>query len=315
MHKTIIRSVCFFAGLAAILAVVSKVMKPKKEVFNVYGVNSKLLEYAKEEDNSIDLLFMGDSESYSAFNPLQLFIEQGVTSYVCGTSLQKLCDTYSLVMGAYDTQSPKVVVIEANCLFRDANLYSDDDGKINSVASKIIPVMKYHNVWKSYVPMEKIYNFDDRDKLLKGFRYRDAIKPYIGGEWMREIETPETIPSGVEAYLEKINQFIKSKNAELIIIGVPSPDNWSYSKHLGAQNVAASLGVEFLDLNTCWKDIGIDWNTDTKDGGNHLNYNGAKKVTRYVGDYLIEKYNLSDHRDDNRYNNWYNDWDNSGLEL
>ena len=52
----------------------------------------------------------------------------------------------------------------------------------------------------------------------------------------------------------------------------------------------------------------FNWLTDTRDGGNHLNYNGAKKMTKYLGKYLIENYHLMDHRQDNAYNQWNLDY-------
>ena len=45
-------------------------------------------------------------------------------------------------------------------------------------------------------------------------------------------------------------------------------------------------------------DIGIDWLTDTRDKGNHLNYSGAKKTTAVLGKYLEENYTLPDRRED-----------------
>ena len=36
----------------------------------------------------------------------------------------------------------------------------------------------------------------------------------------------------------------------------------------------------------------------------HLNYKGSEKVTKYLGDYVLNDYNLPDHRGDDRYATW-----------
>ena len=47
--------------------------------------------------------------------------------------------------------------------------------------------------------------------------------------------------------------------------------------------------------------------TDSRDGGNHLNYSGAKKISVWLGDYLAKDYQLEDHRKDSRYQRWQQD--------
>ena len=65
-------------------------------------------------------------------------------------------------------------------------------------------------------------------------------------------------------------------------------------------------GIKFLELN-CVDEIGIDWNTDTQDGGWHLNTNGAVKVSKYLANYLKENFNLTDKRENKDYQDWNQD--------
>ena len=53
--------------------------------------------------------------------------------------------------------------------------------------------------------------------------------------------------------------------------------------------------------------LGIDWASDTKDGGDHLNFDGAKKVSAYVGNWLSEAYGLKDKRNNPDYKHWEED--------
>ena len=64
------------------------------------------------------------------------------------------------------------------------------------------------------------------------------------------------------------------------------------------------LGVEYIDLNLQSDQVAIDWNTDSRDKGDHLNYNGAMKVTDYVGKYLKETELFEDKRENPDYADW-----------
>ncbi len=313
--KKIIRSAAFLAGLAVILAVTSVIMKPRNAVYNAVGVDNKTKDLKKEAEQSIDLFFFGDSESYSAFNPLQMFKEQGYTSYVCGTSLQRLCDTYALMEEFFSKQSPKVVVLETNCLFRFSGTHEDDSDAVMNAFSKVIPVLKYHDRWKTYIPLKVYTNKDENDSRFKGFRYRTACEPYTGGQWMHETEKVARMGENTEEYLKKIKKYTEEKGAALILVSVPSPDNWSYAKHNAVEKIAEEYGLEFLDMNLMQDEIDIDWTKETKDGGNHLNFAGAKKVSSYLGEYLSEKFSLPDHREEPAYDNWKKDVEDSGMDI
>ena len=315
MFKKIARSAGFLLGLAVILAVASILMTPKNAVYNAVGVDNKTKDLRKEKEQSIDLVFFGDSESYSAFNPLQMFSEQGYASYVCGTSLQRLCDTYVLLEEVYSSQSPKVVVLETNCLFRFSGAEQDDNDKVMNMFSKVIPVLKYHNRWKTYIPLKVIANVDKNEGLLKGFRYRTGCEPYKGGQWMKETDKTAKTGANTEEYLVKIKEYVESKGATLLLVSSPSPDNWTYAKHNAVKKISEELQLEFLDMNLLQDELGIDWETDTKDGGNHLNFMGAKKVSSYLAEYLSEKFSLPDHRDDSDYDNWKEDIIKSGMDI
>ena len=84
----------------------------------------------------------------------------------------------------------------------------------------------------------------------------------------------------------------------------PSPVNYNYKKHNGLAAYAKEQKIPYLDLNLKQKELGIDWQMDTVDKGDHLNLTGARKVTRYLGNYLKENYELPDHREEQSYREW-----------
>ena len=65
------------------------------------------------------------------------------------------------------------------------------------------------------------------------------------------------------------------------------------------------LGYEYyMDLNLNVEELGINWDLDSRDGGDHLNYHGAVKITDYMGKYLNSLNVLPNHKNDPKYNSW-----------
>lgn len=68
--------------------------------------------------------------------------------------------------------------------------------------------------------------------------------------------------------------------------------------------LARELGISYLDANG--ENLDINWNIDTLDRGEHLNYRGAAKVTAWLGAYL-QTQGLEDRRDSAAYASWQED--------
>ena len=63
--------------------------------------------------------------------------------------------------------------------------------------------------------------------------------------------------------------------------------------------------MDYYNFKLITDDIGINYNTDTYDGGLHLNLNGAIKLTNYFGQILKDNYNLKDYREEKNINDIY----------
>lgn len=66
--------------------------------------------------------------------------------------------------------------------------------------------------------------------------------------------------------------------------------------------------VTYVDYNLRPEELNINWLTDSRDGGDHLNYSGSVKFMDALGKYLQENYELTDHRNDSAYSQWEADY-------
>ncbi|SHH37738.1 hypothetical protein SAMN02745196_00165 [Clostridium collagenovorans DSM 3089] len=295
--KNIIKPVAFLGIFVLILVVVSLFFTPK--------ATDKGVE--KEEANTIDYLVIGDSEAYASIEPMEIWNEYGFTGYNLGVPGQRLQDTYYLLQKSLQNQSPKVVMLETNSIHRSANIGSELNKVVDSMAKENISIYKDHDDWKNVFDSKKREENNKKrykEGVLKGAYYNRVVNAYKNGPYVKQTNDIEEIKSVPMYYLNKIVELCKEKNIKLILYTSPSPICWSYAKYNRIKSFAEDNELNFMDLNLNTDELNIDWEKDTHDKGDHVNFSGARKVTRYISEYLYQNTDLTDHRNDKKYDSW-----------
>ena len=301
MGRKILRVGAFLLGLLLLLWGLAPIFVPKDNTdwAGMHNVNANSI--LAEPENTIDVLFLGDSEAYCAFIPMRLWKNAGIPAYVCSSVDQKLYETEQFLHTAFEKQRPKVVVLETNVLYR---VYPSTDTIAPAVESYFL-LFRYHDRWKSLT----LADFTGRPNYThvradKGYHLITAVEPADTEGYMRPMEEWEPLSRDNLRYLRRIREFCREQGAELILFSSPSPANWTVRRHNTVTDVAEALEVTFLDGNLMADEIPIDWQRDTSDGGDHLNYYGACKVTDFFTALLKRRGDLPDRREDTAYAQW-----------
>lgn len=302
--KRIVSCVLFVAILLGLLQVSSLIFQPKSND-KASGIHySRANGIFSEPKDSIDTVFIGDSEVYHSFIPLNIWRDYGITSYDVSSPSQKLVYSMEFLKKTFENQSPKIVFLETNAIFRKS--YLEDE--ITYKAEQIFPVFRYHDRWKNLQLKDFSATVEyTANENNKGYYFTKKSKPATDKaikEYMKYSDVSAPILSTNRKYLNGIAKFCKNHGAKLVLISTPSTKNWNYQRHNAMEAISKDLGVDYIDTNLLRDDIPIDWKKDTKDKGDHLNYNGAVKLTDYVGKYLDDTKLFKDKRNDPSYDNW-----------
>ena len=94
----------FFGILVALILVFSGVLTDisMKDDNLIQSRNNSMAQIQKQKKNSIDMIVVGDSLSYSAISPMQLWNSYGYSSFVCAQSGQRIQETYSMLQTAFE---------------------------------------------------------------------------------------------------------------------------------------------------------------------------------------------------------------------
>lgn len=169
----------------------------------------------------------------------------------------------------------------------------------------ILLIVKYHTRWTSLTYSDFIDSYSISKGAEPRIRVETAAYNYTGVS--ADITDDLEYTTGME-YIEKIIQFAQENNIQVLLTLVPYPDVGEITQQYYnyAYRLAEKYNIQYLDIRAA--EI-INYTTDRYDVNSHLNPSGAYKVTNYIGQYLSNEYDLTDHRGDLNYSYWDSDYE------
>ncbi len=299
--KNISKIILFLSILVIILLLASFLFEPKTNNKKDGMRDVRLNAILGEKENTIDVLFLGDSEVFSSISPMEMYNKHGFTSFVLGSAAQQLHYTKYLLNRTLKTQKPKIIILETNAIYRKI----EPTGPVFRKLQNWFSIFEYHNRWKSLNLRDLNLSFNyDYSSDFKGYTYKPGIKGSKAYDYMSPTKDAKEIESLNKKYLLAMIEICKEKNIEFILLSTPSTKNWNYYKHLGIKEFADEQNIPYLDLNLTKNEVPIDWEKDTCDEGDHMNYFGAVKVSEFIGDYLVNNYKLENKKNNPEYKKW-----------
>jgi hypothetical protein len=301
--KNILKIAVFGAGVLVLLLLFSLMMRPQKwfDEKLIQNRDSRYIQITEQKENTIDVLNIGDSLSLSVFSPLELWKQQGFTGFNIGADGLRLAESYHYLKNACKRQKPKVLMIESLYLFR----YKLSDDSVMLLSQPIyyhVPFIKYHNIWKALVELPGVMIYH------RGYTVNENSATYRGPENYMDQPIADNgrteIPFFNRVWFDRIKKYCDAQGIKIIIYSAASASNYNWDRVHALEKFAADEGVGYIDLNEHIDEIGINWDDDSNDGGDHMNYFGCVKSTGFLGNYLRENADLQDHRGDAAYGDW-----------
>ena len=334
--KQMIKTLIFSATVLLLLSGFGVLLKTKRRVETaVDNYHDEHEGFYDLEKDTVDVLYIGSSHSFSSISPEDIYKKYGITGYVQGSSCQKVWQSYYYLEEFLYTQHPKIVILDT-FMALDGGAQSEpfnreaidkmrmSPAKLKSAwmakrmnveeedfISYIFPALRYHDRWKELSDQDYKYIFMPRTSSAKGFlpRQGSVAAEFNIKDYNNKTEV-QTLNGTCADYLNKIKKLCDTNGMEFILVKWPTC-LWSLSSSLTIEQWANENDVRFLDF-IANKDlraaVNIDWNVDSLDGGNHLNYEGAMKMTDWMGAYLTTNYVFEDKRNNENYMQWDEDY-------
>lgn len=206
-RKAYIQKVITAILVVALLAGLQRLVVPKyaKDLLEGGFTNAY---YSEVEAGGHQVLMVGDCELYENFDPVTLWENYGIDSYIRGNAQQLPWQSYYLLKEALRYETPKVVVFsvlelkynepqkeEYNRLTIDRMKWSMDKWNIirasmmddESVMEYIFPILRYHARITQITEEDLRYYWNNDTKhTVSGYYMRIDTSPYQIGQWGEE---------------------------------------------------------------------------------------------------------------------------------
>ena len=312
MKKKLAMTVLWLAALVCCLLLADKMMRRDD------GERKYSAFFADEK--GFDVLFMGTSRVLDAVQPLELWRDYGITSYNMGNNSEPLDMTRHVLDLAFDTHVPKVAVIDVFYMphsideqwaytYRHVFL---DEIPLSRAKIDVVRATLPQSEWLEFLMQFSLYH-GRWDELLSGSTVRMVdCEPYMMGAELRkgrvarhdyeltdEIEQ-DALP-GDDA-LREIAELCRANGVEPVFVALPGHASQKEQMAMNrAGMIAEELGVPFVNM---MRESVIDFDTDCCDEAGHLNPDGSRKTTAYLGAWLTAHFDLEDKRGNRAYSYW-----------
>lgn len=321
----LIQAVCFLALFGLILLPVSYMVRTNGDV------KDRFAGFYAEKKDSLDVVMIGSSPVFPYYAAPKLWGETGIAMYPLSTNVQRPAAMKYLMAEAEKTQSPQLYIFEMRMFTMEEEglmdnmaytrgvtdnmrysplrlkaiqgLVPEDDGE--GRLSYYFDIMKYHTNWKMLaLPSEWKNMFYHNSHPLKGYTFRDEVGPQPMPE-IDGVKGKTPIPAEQEAYLKELLLILQKGNQDALFLVSPYGESAQEQQMFHyMEEIVASYGYPFLNMNDYYQEIGIVFEEDFADYGSHTNAVGAEKCTDFLKEYLQAHYSLPDHRGDASYASW-----------
>lgn len=307
----------FLACFLVLFTLCTELVKDKRFSF-LYDVSRKVNGFYAEPEGSLDFVFVGSSQMFSSIAPAVLWREHGITSYDFGANEQPFWISYHYIQELLKTQRPKAVFLDVFYAFLGEEYQKEGVNRINiddihwsknkiDLINAAVPkeergayyweIMKYHGNWKSLGQTRFEYMFWRENNPYKGYTPFLHRTVFTGGPKPDSAQTAEKLPLSEKnlEYLEKIIELAKREQVNLVLFKTPNGDVGGQKYYNSVADVAEKNGVPFLNLNTVMP------------GESHNNIMHAEKITSYIGDWIVQHFEVEDKRGNPLFSSWERD--------
>ena len=311
------------------------------------------------QEDTVDVAVIGASSVSRYYIAPKAYVDYGISSFVIGPPSTPVMFSDNIMQLIGETQSPKVYVVELRNILKGYGAVNEAAIRRTTDSISLLKKERYDMIDEGLTTMRKHAekgSYDDNrlDYLLPIVKYNSRLSEadnqdrvtvdelmlngvynYTQGFHFSSptlTQAPQKTPTfytemgevddDTKEILDGVLEYCDSIDTPVLFTFSPLCANEEQALKMNAVTAyVKSRGYECLNFNTQQMSdaVGLDYSADFYNN-HHVNYLGAEKYTAYMSQYLIDNYDLPDHRGDSAYAAWeegykiYEDYVSDGIK-
>lgn len=290
-----------------------------------YNDTTKIRGFFAEPQDTIDVVFVGASTSFMGINPSILWREYGIPSYNFCSAGQRIQLSQLYVKEAIRQQHPDVICLDIGGIrhsgsfapsvrnYTTLNEFPLTFDKLYTIftytskeewASHLLPLVKFHSTGEV-----NFRNWDTHecDPYLGYSPYFGNYNNTVDLIANTSIKKTTALAPNAEKALREVIDVCRENNVDLVLYSIPMLLKDTERKRFNEViRIAEDEGIPVLDMNSAeWlEENQYDTRYDNSNANKHPNWRGATKITRSLGDFLVNNQLVTDQRNNPAYASW-----------
>lgn len=288
--------------------------------------------YYEERENTLDVVYVGGSACFDYWAPMEAWKQNGIPSYAYGYNSMTVETVIPTIKEVLKTQNPSLLIVDVKPYeYRDDDERAVTDAVIRNFTDQIpyslersrfishmdlneiekpdnridyyLDISKYHGNWG--LLSEDSFELADNKKkhINKGTYLNQNTEVIVDTDFTNILEEKEP-SSYVKAEFAKLMDYLETKDVEvLFVVNVYSELEEDRERYNYLKKEIEKNGYDFINCNDYDKAMNIDFNSDFYNS-NHTNVFGVEKYSLFLSDYIANKYELTDRRNQKEYDEW-----------
>lgn len=302
---------------------------------------TRLMDFYECEENTIDVVFVGTSVTFSSFMPMEAWNNYGMAAFDYCTNVQFENALRYSIRDVLKTQNPRLIMIDVAPYLSQHYAGAWEDEKDQKLYISYNVDSKKYSMDRFRLLLEIISDIPSRNKLDSFLYYWFDICRYHtnklsiqqfnnschsavrGYGYLRRNEgssidveklvwddgTEIALGEKHEEYLMLLIDEVQRCDCDVVFYCAPIlfEDCQRFQRKNYIKRILEENGQIFWDFTTNIKDLDFDYEKDFW-GRDHFDSLGAEKVTELLCQKILANYDIPDRRGDKRYEAWDRDY-------